>query len=735
MSGTPRRVALLCALVLMGGGALGGCSPEGPAQLAVLQREFAWNRAPLPEATTQAQSRSWDVDGILEQWTSVRAQVEQDGDMLRLTGLRSFELWAPPGALDGRRHDLIALTLSTSGVATVALAWTEADGKPRSFDLPLAPSEDLTETVVRLTPMKQSGSVDDLRLEFSGPGSGTLDVRLAGIALVSEYDVALAKGEATLPLVRDGIRMAGRLLALPGALETSVEGGPGQHLRLHLAATARQQPLTVRVADAGGRLEPREVVLAPDEGWRSVTVDLSSLAQGEAVTLTLTSDDGPGFLLLGGVTRSGPDGERRPDVALWLVDTLRPDRLGSYGYGLPTDPALVRMAVEGVRFERVYSVSNWTRPSVSSLLTGVGADVHGNHAPGQAIAPDLPTLAEELGRAGYLTVSLITNPHAGAESGLDRGFDVQYEPAHFPRLDPPSTLTSGQILDALGPLLREHPGQRLLLSMHCLDPHGPYLPDEQDLTRLAGAGEGASPREGTPPDQRIRFSERSPGYDAEILHADRALDRLDRLLAEVGRRDDTLLAFVSDHGEGFAEHGTWGHWRDLYDEEVRVPWILRWPSGLPAGRAVTQAAGLVDVAPTLLGLVGLTPPAAWTGRDLSTVCRGADAPRDAAHIIDATAGGPHGGGQRRLSVVRGSIKLHAELDGEGRLQPRALFDLARDPLETEDLLGGGHDPSDLLALLESYLARDAQRAEQAPDDAVLDPEQLRWMQEMGYLGK
>jgi arylsulfatase A-like enzyme len=728
----PRLACLLAGASLL---APGACSPAGPDQLAVLQRDLDWTRAPLPAAATVAQSLHWDADGILDQWIPVRAQVTRDDDALRLTGLRSFELRAPEGVIDGQRHDLIALTLATSGVDALALAWDGVDGKERSFDLPVTPGDELAETVVRLTPLQQSATVSGLRLVVSGPSSGTLDVALAGIAFVSELDVALAQGLAARPLVRDGVRMAGHVLALPGALQARVPGGPGQHLRLHLACAGRASPLSVHIEDTGGRLAAQQLTLTPGDGWRAVTVELSALAADEQATLTITADDGPGFLLAGGVTRVGPDGARRPDVTLWLVDTLRPDRLGSYGYDLPTDPALERMAAEGVRFERTYSVSNWTRPSVSSLLTGVGADVHGNHAPGQAIALDLPTLAEELGRAGYLTLSLITNHHAGAESGLDRGFDLQYEPSHFPRLDPPSTLTSGQILDALAPLLAEHPGQRLFLSLHCLDPHGPYLPVAGDVAAIATARGGASPRAGTPADQRIRFSERSPDYDAEILHADRSLDRFDRLLADVGRREDTLLAFVSDHGEGFYEHGTWGHWRDLHDEEVRIPWVLRWPADLPAGRVVSEAVGLVDVAPTLVALAGLTPPPAWTGRDLSAVCRGAEAPRDAPHVMDATAGGPHGSGRRRLSVVRGQWKLHAELDDAGRLQPRALFDLERDPLETKDLLVAGRDPSELLRSLVEYLQRDGQRQDAGPTSDVIDPEQLRWLKEMGYLGR
>jgi arylsulfatase A-like enzyme len=718
--------------------ALWACSPDAPQQIAVLQREFDWRRAPTPASTTAAQTHHWDGAALAAQWSPVRAQAQPVDGGLQLSGLRSLELVAPAGALDTRRHDLIALTLATSGVDGVALAWTTANGQERSFDLPVAADGDRHETLVRLTPLLEHGTpgvIDGVRLRFSGPSSGTLDVHLASIAFVSEYDVALAEGVAPLPLTRDGVRVTGHVLTTPGSLRAEVSGGPGQRLRLLLAGSARETPLAVSVGDEAGRLPTQQVMLAPGSGWQAVTVDLSSLDDGELATLAVTAREGPGFLLVGGAIRLGPDGGRRPDVTLWLVDTLRPDRLGSYGYGLPTDPNLAALATEGVRFERVYSVSNWTRPSVSSLLTGVGADVHGNHAPGQAIAPHVPTLAEELARAGYLTVSLITNHHAGAESGLDRGFDLQFEPGHFPRLDPPSTLTSDQILDALEPLLRDHPGQRLLLSLHCLDPHGPYLPRADDRAALAGAGSGATPRDGTPTDQRIRFSERSPDYDAEILHADRSLGRLDRLLAEHGRRDDTILAFVSDHGEGFFEHGTWGHWRELHDEEVRVPWVLRWPAELPPGRVVREATGVADVAPTLLGLLGLTPPQAWTGRDLSTVCRGAEAPRESVHVIDATAGGPHGGGRRRLSVVRGTVKLHAELDESGRLQPRALYDLASDPLETRDLLAAGQDPTELMALLADYLDRDSQRGEGAPASDVVDPEQLRWLKEMGYLGK
>jgi len=661
--------------------------------------------------------------------------------MFELTGTSYFALDAPADTLDTRLHHELVVRASGTGLTRLVLRWRELGGvfdEENSVELPLPPKDDPAEVRVDLSSAmvgRAEAPVPAWRLAVVGETGSPISLNLVSVELRSNFGPAVAKGLDRLPVARRGVRMDGLCVPVPGTVAAELTGGAGQRLVLSAAVVAGAAPVTLTLGDDAGLLAPLSLVLSPDGGWTPLELDLSPLGGRQHTTLTLRTTGDPALLLLGDVRRMGPGERPGPNVVLWLVDTLRSDRLGSYGYGPPTDPVLARMAAAGVRVERFYAASNWTRPSVSSLLTGSGPEVHGNQIPGQRVDERLPTLAGELARAGYVTVSFNTNYHAGQWSGLDRGFDVQFQPRHFPRLDPPTSLTSSQIA---GPLLRfieEHQDEALFVYVHCLDPHGPYAPHAADVAALKAAGIPGAEAPDAEPAVRVLFSQRSPAYDAEIVNADRELGRLDEALSRLGLTDDSLIVFTSDHGESFAEHGSWGHWRSLYEEEVRVPWVMRWPAGLPAGRTVDVSASHADLAPTVLGLLSLPVPVAWTGRDLSADMRGdVSNAADVVHIIDTISGERNTLNLRRLAVVGGQLKLIVEVDDAGVPQPLSLFNLAVDPGERSDLLGDRPPPQRLLSAVVDYLRRDAVRAAARPaNDAPLDPERLRWLEEMGYL--
>lgn len=721
------------------------CSDRADSRDIVLQREFPWRVAATSGADVPSSGlvvdQVWSGQALREQWSTSRAMLAAESTGMLLSGTSFFDLDAPPGTLDTRLHHELVVRAAGTGLTRLVLKWREQDGvfnDENSVELPLPPTGDPGDVRIDLLSAmvgRAAAPVPAWRLSVVGEPGRPLGLNLDLVELRSHYAPAVASGLDLLPVARQGVRMSGLCAPVPGAVSTQLSGGVGERLVLAAALVAGAAPVTLTLEDSAGLLEPHSLVLSPDDGWTALELDLSKLAGHPATTLTLRTTGDPALLLVGDVRRMGPGNRPRPNVVLWLVDTLRSDRLGSYGYGPQTDPVLARMAAAGVRVERFYAASNWTRPSVSSLLTGVGPEVHGNQVPGQRVDATLPTLAGELGRDGYVTVSFNTNYHAGQWSGLDKGFDVQFQPRHFPRLDPPTSLTSSQIAEPLLKFLEQHRDETVFVYVHCLDPHAPYAPRAEDAATLAAAGvPGAVPPDGAP-DVRLRFAQRSPAYDAEILNADRELGRLDESLSRLGLDDDTLIVFTSDHGESFAEHGSWGHWRSLHEEEVRVPWVLRWPAGLPAGRTVDVSASHADLAPTTLGLLGLPVPAAWTGRDLSADMRGEPSEAaDVVHIIDTISGVKASLNRRSLAAVGGQLKLIVEVDEAGLPRPLALFDLSSDPFERQDLLGDRSAPDRLLSAVIDHLRRDAARAAASPaDETLFDPERLRWLEEMGYL--
>jgi arylsulfatase A-like enzyme len=123
----------------------------------------------------------------------------------------------------------------------------------------------------------------------------------------------------------------------------------------------------------------------------------------------------------GSASSGGP--ERPPNLIVYLIDTLRADHLGSYGYARETSPTLDALAAEGVLFENAYSQSSWTRAAVGSLFTGLFPSRHGAVRRDHRLRDDAPTLAEILQRAGYYTAAFISNPNVLPIFGFTRGFD------------------------------------------------------------------------------------------------------------------------------------------------------------------------------------------------------------------------------------------------------------------------------------------------------------------------
>lgn len=757
-----------------------------PGRLEVVQRRFEWT-ATRPAGTATPIDASWSFARGKGPWSTMDGTARLEDGMLVMEAPNEVMLAGPWSdfLVDVELQHRLRLELASQGADELILYWRrmgEMFDRERSFTWPLTDGDELQSLSFRLSTLKSALNAPDaaegfaeLMMRFRSREAGTpVSVRLATLALESDFELPEGREFLERPLERRGLRLPGLCWPLPGSVSTVFEPGTGERVRLALAVAGRGREATVIVRDAEGRLPPVETKVLSNSAWRWVEVDLAPVA-GQRTTLVIeaASREGSepgGVVLVGGLVRLAPERVRdplpppspgasppteRPDVLLYLVDTLRADRLGAYGYDPPTDPVLSRIASEGVRFGDVTALSNWTRPSTSSLLTGTGPEVHGNLRPGDVIDATLPTLAEAFAAEGYLTVSFVTNHHAGAWSGLDRGFDVQYEPRYFPRVVPDTSLTSHLVEGPLADFLTEHAGERLFVYVHTLDPHGPYEPPAEDLAAVQVGNPTRPPLPEGTDFQREQAADRTLSYDAEIRHNDRRLGSALDTLASLGMDQRTLVAFTSDHGEGFLEHGSWTHWRTLFQEELGVPLVMHWPEGLPAGRVVEVPVSQADLAPTLASLAGIAPPSAWTGFDLSALCRpsGAEATRGAGSaqatssrpgdlasrviVSDAVMEGrvnlPSG---RLLSARRGPAKLIVAVGESGALEPVGMFDLGADPLERVDLLASQSVDAGLLAAIREYLLVDEARSAAAGSEAVeqtVDAERLQWLREMGYL--
>ncbi len=376
-----------------------------------------------------------------------------------------------------------------------------------------------------------------------------------------------------------------------------------------------------------------------------------------------------------------------PNIVLVLVDTLRADHLSGYGYSRPTSPNLDEWASASVLFTQARSQASCTFPSVNSLLTSRDPLVFLGQPEGRmGIPAEISSLQEILGAAGYQTAAISASPVVRASptrfnphGGFARGFGTFDEACLWQSAD-----CIEARLAALLPTLVEP----YFLYLHFMEPHGPYRPPASHVRRFVRPFEGpdfilngdpnpiadAIYKQGNPSPATPRQLEHLIDlYDEEIAYFDSRLPAVLGLLEPRNTERDVVWVLASDHGEGFLEHGDIKHCRAPYDEQVKTPLILR-ARDLKPGQRVARAVSNLDIAPTLLELLGLPVPPSFEGQSLVPWL----SPEGAVNESEALSFSAQGAVR---IVTDGRYKLHFDLEQRSA----RLFDLAADPRELVDV--------------------------------------------------
>lgn len=418
-------------------------------------------------------------------------------------------------------------------------------------------------------------------------------------------------------------------------------------------------------------------------------------------------------------TRSDPG---PADVLIVTIDTLRFDRVGAYGHSRDTTPTLDELAAQGTLFEWAYAPVGSTTPSHASLFTGRHPLSHGVTANGQALDPSIPTLAELARDGGWTTAAFVSSTMASSRWGLTRGFDfVDENVDQSGAAEGPAVFRSPtSVVDAALAWLESQTEDAapLLVWLHLFDPHSPYTPPPEHAALFPVEGRG--PR-----------AEARAAYEAEVHYSDDELGRF--LRAFEAREGEPLIVVTSDHGEGLWDHGWPLHSRTVYEEELRIPLILRWRDRLPAGARLEQPAALADLAPTVASLMGL-PAHDWEALDLSPwILDGAEPQRRRELLLMRPL---HPSSLQHDDEKSPGFALRtAELKVitaplEDRLQ---LFDVVADPHERHDL--AEKRPLEAQGLARHCLDLTGELAGRAPETEaqVLSPEDLERLRSLGYL--
>ena len=424
-------------------------------------------------------------------------------------------------------------------------------------------------------------------------------------------------------------------------------------------------------------------------------------------------------------------GERPANVLILSVDTLRSDRLSVYGYERQTSPNIDALLRRGVRFTEARTVEPLTAPALASMLISMPPHEHGSTRNGLAVRGKTPSLPRVLRRQGYKTAAFVgswtlrknlweMNVHFDTYKAVltkSRWAGVWTREARAEDLNQKS-------LDWLSGHLEEEGKRPFLLWIHYVEPHSPYVLQEEFLDQIGSAPAGD-------------LKSKSYRYDSEIAYVDDQIGQLLAGMSDLVSLEDTLIVFLSDHGESLGEHDYWGHGRNLFEPNLRIPLGVVF-EGRVESAVQTAPAVITDIAPTVVGLLGFAVPDFFQGLNWAPVLAGTSpSPVDRVTFYETHKGAvrPYEGkdalrqkGLLEVGKLEGSKKELFRLKGESKME----FDLTADSGETLNLV----EADDKISVaLKDWLAKVRQGLVLSDDlpPPSLSEEDTEALRALGYL--
>jgi len=451
-----------------------------------------------------------------------------------------------------------------------------------------------------------------------------------------------------------------------------------------------------------------------------------------------------------------PGSVPKPNVVLIVIDTLRADHLGAYGYDKPTSPNIDAIARQGTVFQSAHSTTSWTLPSVVSIFTGLYPAAHGVERNVSLLGDEPAVLAEAFGAAGYESMAISANvafvtPHSGVARGFAQ-FEVLPSP---PPTDPPSPdqmagdshfqslvrvptadLLTDRALTWLDERSKSGSRKPFFLYLHYFDPHAGYFPPADYARRF-----GVSPEE--PLAGRAQWAlwrkHQVPGaagpealavlralYDAEIAFTDAEIGRFLEGLRKVQQEPEPIVIVTADHGEELGDHGGLQHGQTLWEEVLHVPLVISGP-GVPKEARVDAPVSLVSLWPTIAALTRIDLPPKVQGISLIPLMQGkASTPEKIFADLEPVFPGYRHVHRKALSQASWKLLMSPTKTVE-------LYDLFDDPAETRNL--AATEPSRtafLKTLLRNRLDLTRTKKVVSPK-RQLDDDQRERLRALGYL--
>jgi len=536
--------------------------------------------------------------------------------------------------------------------------FTKLDGKSAPLDLDVAPSDHAAELSVRARskcskPQKMTLGMDGKELgsaELTGewsvtrvpldrlePGAHVMDLGMASkckgearaeIDWVWLNETAGADPSPVLSVRRAPASIGGKtrralIAPEPRTYSFFLHVPDGAHLVFDHGATGGAPTFVVRAQTDGE--QPKELFSGTAGAeWAEGSVDLSAFS-GKAIRLELTTEgkgEGAGW---GEPELMIPEAPEAPEIAdrravpknlvYILIDTVRADvyePIGGEGSTVHT-PTFDALTKDSTVFTKAYAHENWTKPSVATILSGLYPVTHDTNGENETVPEAVEFLSERMKKAGFTTGAFIANGYVSRDFGFNQGWD---EFVNFIR-EKKGTTAKFVYRTALD-WLRKNKDEPFFLYIHTIDPHVPYAVAEEYTARYYEGtykGKVGETLGGLEQEQLVesgRLTEEDHEwiralYYGEVTYHDEYMAKVVERLEEYDLLEDTLVVISHDHGEELNDHGGLGHRHSLYEELLRGPLLMRFPKRLPRGHVNDELVEFVDLAPTLLDLMGLEP--------------------------------------------------------------------------------------------------------------------------------
>lgn len=382
--------------------------------------------------------------------------------------------------------------------------------------------------------------------------------------------------------------------------------------------------------------------------------------------------------------------EKKPNIVIITVDTLRSDHLGSYGYHRNTSPNIDQLLNKGMRFTNARTIEPLTAPSLASMLTGIYPHQHGASRNGLPLFPNLISVTKLMKLKGYQTAGFVANwTLRNRLTGLGEHFDHYGEIFNRKRWFGLflSESNATDVTKAAQDWMDDNTSKDkpFFIWVHYVEPHAPYRFQRKHATQV-----------GLDPKAQQTKKDR---YDTEIAFVDASIGEFLTHVEKHSKPENTMIVFASDHGESLGEHNYWGHGRHLYEATLHIPMGVIWQGTITPG-IQSEPATILDIPSTLLGMVGFSVPPSFEGFDWAPVFRNElKASPERVTFFQAHKGAVQTKAGVEKGRQRGLLELAVLYQGQKEIfqvrnMNRMLFDLNKDPKELNSLVGKKSDLSD-----------------------------------------